>query len=106
MNHLFFLKLILIVIGGQTNGNHIDLETPWGYKHEKNRLLPDDWDEIYENCDGHRQSPIDILANMTQFDANLRPLRLIQDFDENNNHTEAWEMRNNGHSSGSRFSHF
>jgi len=47
-----FLTLVSVAFGA---GNE-----PWGYVEETDGLLPGDWDEGYDACDGDAQSPIDI----------------------------------------------
>jgi carbonic anhydrase len=100
---IYIIVINVLILIGCSAAAHIDLEIPWGYKHEKNHLSPEHWDDFFTKCHGHRQSPIDIVSNMTQFDESLKPIHLSQEYFGENNGTEIWDMKNNGHSSGPNF---
>ncbi len=57
--------------------NLIETFDHWGYRNEKKKILPNNWHRLFENCLGSQQSPINILFNETEFDPNLKPIKII-----------------------------
>jgi len=81
-----FLALVSVTLGA---GNE-----PWGYVPETDGLLPGDWEDGYDACDGDAQSPIDIdTAACIAADTTLGTITFT-DYDYSE--TE-WKIFNNGH---------
>ncbi|CAF0855706.1 unnamed protein product [Brachionus calyciflorus] len=69
----------------------------WGYRNQDRSLLPKNWHKSHPQCYGQQQSPINVERDLTIYDKNLHALEIIEKIHDENS-TEEWEVKNNGHS--------
>jgi carbonic anhydrase len=62
----------------------------WNYQNNG----PDEWPYVYPNCDGEKQSPINIEKKEVRYSQNLKPI-IFKDYDA----FYEWNVTHNGHSS-------